>query len=115
MIEDINNKILFIRHGESLSNVKKESLQYIPDCRIPLTPKGRVQADLLGEFLSSVIEKDVNIQVLYSPFDRAKQTKEIVLEHFNTNSVIQDKEDYRIREVDIGNFISDFERIRKER
>jgi broad specificity phosphatase PhoE len=74
--------IYLIRHGESESNVDVYEYCNTKDRDIRLTEKGERQCVIAGDFLigfleSSHIEK---IRTFYSPFLRAKQTHDIILE-----------------------------------
>lgn len=69
-------KVYFVRHGETEANAKKMH-QY---SRNPLPAKGKRQINALAKKLI-----DITIDViLSSPFERAKQTSEIISKQLNT-------------------------------
>lgn len=63
-------KLYLIRHGESTLNVKEVH----QDGKVPLSAEGKVQATRIGKRL-----KKIHIdRVISSPFERARQTAEII-------------------------------------
>lgn len=64
--------LYLIRHGESLGNINPQSYydMYEPD--IPLTDKGRWQAN------ECHLQLPDNYLMYYSPYDRAKETADII-------------------------------------
>ncbi len=88
------NCILFIRHGESESNVK-HVISHDPEI-YPLTEKGVEQSKLVGNGL-----KNLNLDAIYSsPILRCRQTAQIIAEYVKCPLVY----DERIRERFFGNF-----------
>lgn len=74
LLEDINKKVVLIRHGESEANV---GLPTSDPASIPLTEKGRQQAEQIAEKLT--ITPDL---IIVSPYLRARQTAEPTIKHF---------------------------------
>lgn len=69
-------KVYFVRHGETEANAKKMH-QYSND---PLSAKGKRQINSLAKKLT-----DIKIDIiLSSPFERARQTSEIINKRLNT-------------------------------
>ena len=103
-------KIILVRHGESESNVNKEILMTVPNHKVPLTDLGRRQASDLGR---SLVEWGiVNAHFIVSTHLRTRQTASLIQEHVCTRSI---KFSPLIREIDVGNFISDIASINRER
>jgi len=88
------NYILFIRHGESESNVR-HVISHDPET-FPLTEKGVEQSKLVGNGL-----KSLNLDAIYSsPILRCRQTAQIIAEYVKCPLVY----DERITERYFGNF-----------
>jgi probable phosphoglycerate mutase len=88
------NYILFIRHGESESNVR-HVISHDPET-FPLTEKGVEQSKLVGNGL-----KSLNLDAIYSsPILRCRQTAQIIAENVKCPLVY----DERITERYFGNF-----------
>ncbi len=115
-------KIILIRHGESTSNVNKEVLRDTPNHLVCLTEKGRRQAKKTGLKLKKELENSFGscrvADFIISPHLRTRQTFEEIAKIFygeNEKDWNPYKEDFRIREIDIGNFIYDYESIGQDR
>lgn len=113
--------IFLIRHGESESNVDKTVLRTIPNAKVELTEKGRVQAFNAGILLRDIGAFSATIGdplFIVSPHVRTQQTYTEILkslpERAPTRYGPEYREDYLIREIDIGNFIKDFDSIRRD-
>lgn len=96
--------IIILRHGESQANVDKSIYEHTPDYLVELTQKGREQCKACGQQLKPLLD-DKKLTVWTSPYTRARQTAQIVLEQIEGASV-SIKEDPRLREQDWGNFYS---------
>lgn len=69
-------RVIFVRHGESESNVKGHIAGQTHDS--PLSLKGEMQAQATGE---SLLQASVDIDVAFtSPMTRAKKTAELILD-----------------------------------
>ena len=79
-----------VRHGETIWNVEKK-VQGITD--IPLTEKGRKDAEELQELISTL---DIDVAIS-SPLDRARETAKILV-----NNSLPINTDDRIKERDWG-------------
>ena len=79
-----------VRHGETIWNVEKR-VQGITD--IPLTEKGKKEAEELQELISTL---DIDV-VIASPLERARETAEILID-----SKLPINTDDRIKERDWG-------------
>lgn len=72
-------KLYFLRHADALDGVKDEER--------PLSPKGRKDSEIIGEYLK---ETGVEFDVAYSsPLTRARETAEIVLPITNDRVWVQ--------------------------
>ena len=107
------DRIILVRHGESVGNVNKEIYRTIPDYALDLTDKGILQAKQVGREIRELIG-DVPIQYYVSPFWRTRRTFEYLsqsFKHFKDCDNIY--EDPRIREQEWGHFRDDVEFINK--
>jgi len=66
-------RILLVRHGESLGNVDKRVYAKTPDYALPLTPRGRGQTKRLGKAIRRLIGKE-SIHFYVSPWRRTRET-----------------------------------------
>jgi len=74
-------KLLITRHGQSEGNINKSVYFKMPDWSVPLTEKGKEQANLVGvEIYNNIIDSNDSYKCLlvYSSYIRAKQTTEII-------------------------------------
>lgn len=89
-----NMKIFLIRHGESIQNTKENYCLGLGDHKVYLSEKGKQQADNAGKFLVDYInEKSINMDnaVLWvSPYQRTRETAQIINEHLNIQNVRED-------------------------
>ncbi len=74
----------------------------IRESDIGLTEKGHQQAIAAGEKLRSIIGKET-MYIYMSPYLRSKQTWENIKEVFSSSQIITEREDPRIRELELGN------------
>lgn len=96
-------KLVLVRHGQSEGNVDESVYHKIPDHRIQLTELGRQQAADAGLALS-LDNSPLSTHIVHSPFDRARHTAEIILEHVRCVSF---SEDPLIHEMSIVHSYSD--------
>jgi len=90
------NNYFALRHGESLSNIKKTCSTWPEKFKDPLTQKGKEQIRVASRKL-----KNNNIDLIFSSdLLRMKQTAEIVSEELG----IKPKFDKRLREINVGIF-----------
>ena len=100
---NLPQNILLLRHGRSLGNEDEALFSRMPDWKIPLSPKGRKQAQEAGERIRNIIG---NAPVLFyvSPYRRTKQTLQEMQPYMNSSNVLFTREEPRLREQDFGNF-----------
>lgn len=101
------DRIILVRHAESEGNVNKRIYSVVPDRKLPLTDKGRAQAEAAGVQLRNELEKngDPYKLVFYiSPYRRSYQTYQGISKRLPTDSIIGVFEDVQLREQDFGNF-----------
>ncbi|MBQ8448565.1 MAG: histidine phosphatase family protein [Clostridia bacterium] len=99
--------IFLIRHGESVANTGENYTKRTPDHLVPLTEKGKAQAEEGGKWLAEYCrEKGIDIsraRIWRSPFLRTRQTAE----EFNKSLGIADiREDITLTEQQFGLFDS---------
>lgn len=102
-------RIFLIRHGESLGNVDPTVYAKLHDFRVPLTPRGREQAEQAGTFLRTYFNERADIKnnllrIFYSPFKRTVETKDHFIKTFGLEHIETAREDYLLREQDFGLF-----------
>ena len=106
------NKIILIRHGESLGNIDERSYGNTADWRIPLTKRGREQARLAGKKVATHImcnnnnNNNSNILFYVSPYLRTRQSLREILHEIPSDQILGIREDPRISEQQFGNFQS---------
>ena len=102
-------KLLIVRHGESAANVDKSVYFKMPDWSIPLTEKGREQADKVGGVIAKHLESVDECFLVYSPYVRAKQTMDIIEKHIPHYVPLYKKEHVLIYERLWGNLREEYE------
>lgn len=119
-------RIILLRHGESLGNIDQKAYVTTADWRIPLTDHGRKQAREAGKTISSYLSKDDaknnghdgqesnqpkndekgKIFFYVSPYLRTRQTLREILRDVDPECIVGIREDPRIAEQAFGNFQS---------
>lgn len=98
-------KLFLIRHGESIQNTKENYEKKLPDHKVYLSERGKIQAEEAGLFLKKYVDKnkiDLNNSTLWvSPYERTRQTAHIINNHLNIEDV---KEDITLVEQRYGLF-----------
>ncbi|KAG5061514.1 hypothetical protein AAZX31_01G206400 [Glycine max] len=101
-------RIILVRHGESEGNVDESVYTRIPDPKISLTEKGKVQAEECGKRIKQMIENDHDqhwqVYFYVSPYRRTLQTLQHLARPFQRSRIAGFREEPRIREQDFGNF-----------
>jgi hypothetical protein len=99
-------RIILVRHGESEGNVDESVYTRVPDPKIGLTNRGRVQAEECGQRIKNMIEKDgdENWQLYFyvSPYRRTLETLQSLARPFERSRIAGFREEPRIREQDFG-------------
>lgn len=72
--------IYLVRHGESQANVDVTLYQRMPDHAIPLSEKGRAQAEAAGRYLLAMLPRGEHVRLWCSPYLRARQTAACIRE-----------------------------------
>ncbi|KAL9186334.1 hypothetical protein ACHAXT_005572 [Thalassiosira profunda] len=106
-------RIILVRHGESAGNIDERAYGSTADWRIPLTERGREQAQLAGRRMASYLSSDDDatgakgkVYFYVSPYLRTRQTLREMLREVDPESVVGIREDPRIAEQQFGNFQS---------
>lgn len=98
-------KIFLIRHGESMQNTGLNYELKIPDHKVYLSDKGKIQANEAGVFLKQYVDIykiDLNKSTLWvSPYNRTRETASIINNYLNIKDV---KEDIALIEQRYGLF-----------
>jgi hypothetical protein len=71
------HRIALVRHGESAGNSDEAMYTRVPDWRIPLTAKGKEQAEEAGRRLRALVGEG-RVFFYYSPYYRTIQTCEAI-------------------------------------
>ena len=97
-------RIILIRHGESVGNVDKSVFSCVHDSNILLTDNGWRQSKQVGRELRSMLGSGWTC-VFLSPYARAKQTLCGILSELEPEQVerMKFREDPRLREQEFGN------------
>lgn len=121
------NKVVLIRHGQSMGNINEDLYSTTPDNAMPLTKLGWEQARHAGQVLrEQVLPPGESVHFIVSPYVRTVETFHGVVSAWcdpSSFSYIQDRdkrlkawyqrllelgltwhEDPRIREQDFGNY-----------
>ncbi|CAM9937067.1 unnamed protein product [Scytosiphon promiscuus] len=96
-------RIIIVRHGESLGNLDESTYVHVPDWKIPLTKKGFGDGQRAGEKIKEYIG-DKPLFIYTSPYLRTKQTLAGMVEAFDTNYIVGVREEPRLTEQQFGNF-----------
>lgn len=117
-------RIILIRHGQSMANVDRTLHSNTPDHKIPLTEKGKEQAYQAGIELFEELHEPFSefaIQFYISPYLRTRETYQGILLGLRSEGIdtarIVTYEDPRLREQEFGNFrsVDDYAAIEIER
>jgi hypothetical protein len=73
-------RVFVIRHGESIANVDPSRLLELSDHMITLSDEGRQQAKQAGGFLKDYLGVDVRPRIYVSPYKRARDTADLIVE-----------------------------------
>ena len=79
--------LYLIRHGLSEGNINNQVYYDMPDWKVPLADEGREQAKEVAKELKKIFNYHINI--ITSPYLRAKETSEIIASEFNTSTIIE--------------------------
>ncbi|XP_060217968.1 phosphoglycerate mutase-like protein AT74H [Lycium barbarum] len=114
-------RIILVRHGELSANVDINVYGTTPNHKIGLTEKGIEQAKQSGNQIKKLISENAsnNWKVFFyvSPAERTRRTLREMGGSFAKRRVMGVKEEYRLRELNFGNFNdpAGIEEIKKER
>lgn len=97
-------RLIFIRHGESEANVKRDITMTVPDHLLHLTEKGREQALDAGNRLKEIIG-DETLKFIVSPYVRTRETFNGIKQAWGSEAEnLEWRSDVRIREQEFGNY-----------
>ncbi|MET9255285.1 phosphoglycerate mutase family protein [Streptomyces sp. NPDC048182] len=103
-------RIVLVRHGESTGNHDDSVYEREPDHALPLTERGRAEAEETGGRLREVFGRE-RVSVYVSPYLRTHQT----LHSLGLDpELIRIREEPRLREQDWGNW-QDRDEVRKQK
>ncbi len=75
---NMGNKIYLVRHAQSEANVNFRILRTKTNMSANITDIGHVQAKETGIYLNSVLNKNADIKIWNSPYQRTRQTAQII-------------------------------------
>lgn len=99
---DRPERIILVRHGESMGNQNKDAYGQTPDSQIKLTDRGFAQSAVCGLKLRKLIGNET-VRFFHSPYMRARQSMFAILKAFD-GLTVQVSSEPRLREQDFGNF-----------
>ena len=126
-------RIILVRHGQSLGNVDESTYVDTADWRIPLTHLGKQQACAAGDTIRELLERPVDGDVepddgskvrrpgkiffYVSPYRRTRQTLRGIMSRIDRDQIVGIREEPRISEQQFGNFqnIEAVQRAKSER
>lgn len=100
---DWPERIILVRHGESLGNTDKVHFSNTPDSQIELTDRGYAQAAVAGMKLRKLVGNET-VRFFHSPYMRTRQTLSAILKANFIGQAVQVSSEPRLREQDFGNF-----------
>jgi len=100
---DWPERIILVRHGESLGNTDKVYFSNVPDSQIALTDRGYAQAAVAGMKIRKLIGNET-VRFFHSPYMRTRQTQHAILKASFGGQPVQISSEPRLREQDFGNF-----------
>eukprot|EP01128_Nolandella_sp_AFSM9_P006851 TRINITY_DN3609_c0_g1_i2.p1 TRINITY_DN3609_c0_g1~~TRINITY_DN3609_c0_g1_i2.p1 ORF type:complete len:308 (+),score=34.58 TRINITY_DN3609_c0_g1_i2:104-925(+) len=111
-IQNMPNRIILIRHGQSMGNTDDTIYSRVPDNQVELTALGKQQSLAAGVKIRELIG-DETVRFFVSPYKRSLQTFEGIIAggRFDSKRYTM-REEPRIREQDWGNF-QEYEQIQK--
>ena len=109
------NRIILVRHGESVGNADPHIYETVPDYALNLTEHGKAQAISAGQEIRGIIGSE-SVYAYVSPYYRTRQTFTEIQSAIGDN-ISKSTEDPRIRELDWGHLRhpDDNEEINRER
>lgn len=117
MATGMPTELLLARHGESKGNVVREAAEGrradaldldVPDPEVELTDAGESQADALGKWLATQPSERQPDLVISSPYRRALQTAELVMQGADMDGSLRVDERVRDRELGVLDGLTSF-------
>jgi broad specificity phosphatase PhoE len=96
-------RIILIRHGESMGNLDDSVYSHVPDWRVRLSPNGHSQAIAAGRTLRQLIQSEPCVFYV-SPYYRARETFANIALQLEPEQVREVRLEPRLREQDWGNY-----------
>jgi broad specificity phosphatase PhoE len=104
-------EIWLVRHGQSAGNVARDAAEAAAGLRVeiaerdvdvPLSELGRRQSQALASWFAALPHGQQPNVVLHSPYVRAAQTAQIVMERLERDAMVAVHADERLREKEFG-------------
>jgi broad specificity phosphatase PhoE len=104
-------KLLITRHAQSEGNVDKSVYFKMPDWSVPITDKGREQAENVAKEIAKHIEERClgDFLLITSPYVRAKQTMDIISYYIPHYITFYEQEECLLREREWGHLREEYE------
>jgi hypothetical protein len=90
------NRIILVRHGESLGNVDESAYATTADWKIPITERGREQARMAGKSIANQLGEKGKIFFYFSPYLRTRQTLREILREIDKECIVGMREEPRM-------------------
>jgi 2,3-bisphosphoglycerate-dependent phosphoglycerate mutase len=103
--------IWLVRHGESSGNIAREAAEASGaetidivgrDIDVPLSALGERQSRAVGAWFGKMPQSERPTVILTSPYERARQTSELIAQHAALEQAIVPVADERLREKEFG-------------
>ena len=104
-------EIWLVRHGQSAGNVARDAAEAAAglhidiaerDVDVPLSELGKRQSAALGAWFAALPQESRPNVVLHSPYVRAAQTAELLMQHMDRDELLAVHADERLREKEFG-------------
>ncbi|ALK96446.1 phosphoglycerate mutase [Massilia sp. WF1] len=104
-------EIWLVRHGQSAGNVARDAAEAAAglhidiaerDVDVPLSDLGRQQSQALGAWFAALPAHEQPNVVLYSPYVRAVQTAQLLMQRLEREELVAVHADERLREKEFG-------------
>lgn len=103
---ELPDRVILVRHGESMANVDKNVWRETPDNMIELSDRGSAQALRCGKRIREIVG-DESVDFFVSPFERTLQTARKIRKAFADGQIGGCRIEPRIREQEFGNIQGD--------
>lgn len=110
MAQRLPDRLILVRHAESVGNLDVTRYAETPDYEIPLSVNGHRQAEACGRQIRALLDaaygpnNPYKLHFVTSPYTRSRQTFVGIRHAFTESQVAGVHESVQLREQDFGNF-----------